>query len=119
MGQERVERRKQERFQVPKGAFVALKSNDIRVGPVVDVSPCGLGFRYIPRNLPSAGPCELQVFVGDNVYSYELPFETVFDAEVSGDVNMRRCGVKLGEAEQNGILNIENLIRKHRAERAL
>lgn len=44
---DRRERRKNQRFQVPKGAFVGLGPYFEKVGPIMDVSKGGLGFRYI------------------------------------------------------------------------
>ena len=44
---ERVERRKHRRFRVPESAFVTLRTHDVRVAQIIDISRGGLAFRYV------------------------------------------------------------------------
>ena len=42
-----IERRKQDRFKVGGGAFVSIKSDKDKVGPIRDINSDGFAFRYI------------------------------------------------------------------------
>jgi len=44
---ELIERRKNERFQAQGDTFVRPSSNRQRYGKIIDISKCGLAFRYV------------------------------------------------------------------------
>jgi hypothetical protein len=114
---ETVDQRQYNRFRVPKRVFVALRSHDVKVGQVIDMSVDGLAFSYIPREELSSGPFELQVFFADNVYVYRVPFKTIWDKEAeqlpSSTVRVRRCGVQFGEMAPHHISQLECFVENH------
>jgi hypothetical protein len=112
-----AEQRQYNRFRVPKGIFVALRSHDVKVGQVLDISMGGLAFDYIPREELSSGPSELQIFLVGNVYVYKIPFKSVWDQEAkqvsASSLRMRQCGVQFGELTGNQKSELEYFIRHH------
>jgi c-di-GMP-binding flagellar brake protein YcgR len=97
-----VERRKQKRFQVPPGTFVALFPDYIRAGPVLDLSMGGLAFTYMSEEKPPNGLFELEIILPEQAFHLQgVPFSTISDfvrEDVpSGYVTVRRCGVQFGE----------------------
>lgn len=46
-----VDRRKHKRFRVPESAFVTLRTHDVRVAQIIDISRGGLAFRYVGEGL--------------------------------------------------------------------
>ena len=113
---EMVEKRQYKRVQVPKGVFVALKSDHVEVGQVVDMSLTGLGFRYVPHYVPSNGPSELLIFSSGNAYLYKIPFKAVWDKELKGvpfNSATRRCGVQFGKLAPLHAFQLEYLIQKY------
>ena len=118
-----VEQRQYNRFRVPKRVFVALTSHDVKVGQVIDMSVGGLAFRYIPREVTSSGPFELQIFFAGNAYVYKVPFKAVWDKEVeqppSSTLKVRRCGVQFGELAPHHISQLEYFVKNHTVADAL
>jgi hypothetical protein len=111
-----VEKRQHKRTPVPKGVFVALRSDLVEVGQVVDMSLTGLGFRYVPHHAPSNGPSELLIFSRGNAYLYRIPFKTVWDKELKGlpfNSATRCCGVQFGELAPLHAFQLEYLIQKY------
>jgi hypothetical protein len=100
--QERVERRKYKRFQVPIGAFIVLGPDSTKLGRIVDVTMAGLGFQHIDRKAPLDGLRELDLFHVDNGFCLKkLPFQTIWDLEAKKDffgfLTTRRSGIQFGE----------------------
>jgi hypothetical protein len=94
---ERVERRRDKRFGVASGAHVMFGPHLSKVGEVMDISGSGLSFRYIGYQ-DSSESTELGV-LSDCFCFLKVPFETVFDFEVTdqlflGSIPVRRRGVR-------------------------
>lgn len=100
---ELVERRRQERFQVPKGAFVGLGPHYNNVGQIIDLSMGGLAFHYAGSKEPPKGLWKLDIFLNDgNFYLGKVPFRIVSDFEIAGKepsdpTTTRRSSVQFGD----------------------
>lgn len=114
----RVEHRKHKRFQIPKGSFAALGPDCTKVGPVVDMSMRGLGFRYVGSEEPPKGSY-VDIFLSEgDFYLGKVPIKTISDVEVvdkapSSSTTLRRCGVKFGTLTQNQKAQLERFILYH------
>ena len=94
------EHRKSERFQAPKGAFVAIGPAYDQVGPLTDLSTDGLAFQCLGSGEPTK-ESYVDVFMGDgdSFFLGKLPIETVSYVETpekgpSWSIITRRCSVK-------------------------
>jgi c-di-GMP-binding flagellar brake protein YcgR len=115
-----VERRKQKRFQVPTGTFVALIPDYVRAGPVLDLSMGGLAFTYMAEEKSPSGSSELEIILGDRAFHLSgVPFSTISDFvredAPSGYVTKRRCGVQFGELTDRQRLQLEYFIQNFAA----
>jgi hypothetical protein len=113
--QERVERRKYRRFQVPIGAFIVLGPDSTKLGRIIDVTMAGLGFHHIDRKEPWDGLCELDMFHVDNgFYLKKVPFQTIWDLEAKkgffGVLTTRRSGIQFGELTYRQRAELEHFI---------
>jgi hypothetical protein len=102
-----VERRKHERFQLPRSSFVAVRFHDTILGQIIDLSMSGLAFRYIGKESLNGAHLDI-FFIEDNFFWGDVPFVTVADFEtkllgkivVNGihprRITVRRCGDNLG-----------------------
>jgi hypothetical protein len=110
-----VERRKHKRFHVPIDACVALKSDCIEVGQVIDIGKGGLAFRYMPRQERSNGSIELDIFLADRRFCLsKVPFQAVSELEtheIDVGPSIKRCGVKFGELTHRQISHLEYFIQ--------
>lgn len=115
-----VERRKRKRFQVPTGAYVALRPDYIKVGQIIDMSMDGLAFDYVGDGKKSSTASrELDILMLDGAFHlYKIPCRIISDFRAyqspSGpSISMRRCGVHFGEltAYQSG--RLDYFIEKH------
>jgi hypothetical protein len=115
---EPVERRKHERFQIPHGAFVILKSYDNKVGQIADISPDGLTFIYHTTGEGSATATELDILVaGSPIHMNKIPCRTISDVEIDTDIHRslikRRCGMQFGMLDQDQMFQLNSLIQHH------
>ncbi len=63
-----IERRKQNRFKVRDDAFVSIKSDKDKIGPIRDISGDGFAFNYIGKKGEIYGPLEVDIFIQDQVF---------------------------------------------------
>ncbi|MBW2174892.1 MAG: hypothetical protein JRF64_09755 [Deltaproteobacteria bacterium] len=82
--QESIETKEHRRFKVPKDAFVALRSNYIKLGQIEHVGMDGLEFRYATVN--------------------ETPFPAL---------PMRQCDVKFGALTPNQRSQLEYFVHNY------
>ncbi len=114
-----LERRKHERFQVPRGAFVGVGPYFMKVGPITDMSIDGLAFRYIGSEEPSNRSHKLDIFLTDgDFYLGKIPFETISDSQIvnkapSSSITMRRSGVQFRKLTHYQISHLESFIQNH------
>ena len=114
---ERVERRKHKRFQIRKGGFVGLGPYFGKVGPIIDVSIGGLGFRYIGSEETNGS--YLDIFLADDdFYLRNVRFKTIWDFKtvdetLSSSVTMRRRGVQFKKLTDHQRSQLEYFIKNH------
>jgi hypothetical protein len=110
-----AERRQHQRFHVPIDACVALKSDCIEVGQVIDIGKGGLAFRYVPRQEQSNGSIELDIFLADRRFCLtKVPFQAVSELEtheIDFRPSIKRCGVQFGELTHRQISHLEYFIQ--------
>jgi len=118
---ELVERRKHKRLQL-KGDGVALlrtsSPHSTIVGEIIDISPGGVGFRYIAGDEQFNGSSELSLVSADHsFYLGNLPIKTISDLEMAkfpfGSVSTRRRGVKFGNLKQSQSFALEHFMRNY------
>jgi PAS domain S-box-containing protein len=79
---ERVERRRDERFKVQSGALLISISHSIVLGQVGDLSMGGLAFSYVPEGKRPIESAELNIFLADYGFHLDsIPFESIWDFE--------------------------------------
>jgi hypothetical protein len=116
---ESVEGRKHRRFKVPKDAFVALRSDYLKLGQIEHVGIDGLEFSYATSEGPLDAPFELDIFLaGTAFYLYKVPFQTVSDAETVNEtpfpsLPIRQCAVQFGELTTNQRSQLEYFIQNY------
>jgi c-di-GMP-binding flagellar brake protein YcgR len=120
-GEKPVERRKHRRFEVQNDIPVILRSNDIKVGSVVDLSMGGLGFRYAGIEKPIGESGKLSILPdNDSFYLYKIQCKSVWDCRTGKDlhsfIGMRRCGVRFGELTPDQKARLEYFIEQHTSE---
>jgi c-di-GMP-binding flagellar brake protein YcgR len=94
-----VEHRKHQRFQAPKGVFVGVGPDFVKVGPLRDLSLDGLAFRYVGDEIVLNGSYVDMFMTEGDFYLGKLLIEIVSDIEVvkktpSDSKTLRRCCVK-------------------------
>ncbi len=117
-GKKPAERRKHKRFKVQNDTFVMLRSNDTKVGPIIDVSMDGLGFHYVGSKKPIGESAKLSILPAeDSSYLYKIPCRAVWDRKVNenhfSSISMRRCGVQFGELTPYQKAQLEQFIQDH------
>ena len=117
-----VERRKHERFQLPRSSFVAVRCHDTILGQIIDLSMSGLAFRYIGKESLVGAHLDI-FFIEDNFLWGDVPFVTVADFEtkllgkiaVNGihprRITVRRCGGQFGDLTESQTSRLEYLVR--------
>jgi len=113
----RRERRKHKRFQVPKGGFVGLGPYFGKVGPIIDVSKGGLGFRYVGS--AESNGSYLDMFLADkDFFLREVRFKPIWDSQIvneklSSSVTMRLQGVQFKKLTHYQRSQLEYFIQNH------
>jgi hypothetical protein len=113
------ENAKQERFQVSKDAFVALRSDYLKLGRIENIGRDGLEFSYATSEGPLDQPFELDIFLaGTAFYLYKVPFRTVADAEGANEtpfpsLTMRHCAVQFDELTDNQKSQLDYFIHNY------
>jgi hypothetical protein len=117
--QEKVERRKHQRFQVQDGAFAVFTPGFCNWSQIIDISMGGLAFFYTGvEQLPNAS-FDLGISLANvGFYLGKLPFKVVSDLEIANKVangfrTTRRCGVEFGKLTLNQISQLEYFIGKY------
>ena len=121
-----VERRKHKRFKVKEGAFVEFdkprffildKPLIIRHAPLMDISRCGLAFKYGDREKWSHDYDELAISKRNNEFKIDkVPFQVCSDfiiSQNSDSTSMRRCGAKFGDLNSSQKANLYSFMNAH------
>ena len=101
MWEDRVERRRYKRFQVPAGAFIVLGPDSTKLGRITDIGLGGIGFCHVDRRAPLGELRQFDMFHVDNGFSLKkVPFEKIWDGEFKkglfGFMTTRRTGIQFG-----------------------
>jgi len=97
-----IEKRKHKRFRSKEFAYAAFRSQNMKIGQIVDISKGGLAFHYIADGDQINGARELEIYLAVNGFHMEaVPFNTVSDFVLPNEfplstVIMRRRGVQFG-----------------------
>ncbi len=95
-----IERRKHKRFNVKKGAFVALSSDYNKMGQIKDIGGGGLSFLYYGAGEKLNGSAEVEIFsTVDDFYLKKLRVRIVSDLaqgnkDSSSSISMRQVGMR-------------------------
>jgi c-di-GMP-binding flagellar brake protein YcgR len=119
---EDIARRRQERLPIQNDTFVVLKSEDTKVGRIVDISMVGLTFHYVGRAKGLSKSAELGIFSAQNdFYLYRVPCEVVSDRKLyehhPSPISMRRCGVQFRNLTQRQVSQLQDFIQSHAGRR--
>ena len=113
-----VERRKHKRSKVQDDTFVLLKSDDTRLGSLIDITMNGLGFHYIGREEALSELAQLGILLPDNhFYLFKVPCKIISDLKLyknhPSPISMRRCGVQFGELTQSQASQLQYFIQNY------
>lgn len=118
MQQERVERRKYKRFQVPIGAFIVLGPESTKLGRITDVGLGGLGFCPVDKKMALDGVQEFDMFHVDNGFNLKkIQFQTIWDSGfrkgLFGFMTTRRTGIQFEGLTYSQRSQLEHFILSH------
>ena len=97
-----MESRKHTRLIARDDSFVELKGDGVRGGMILDISPGGLSFSYLPEETPIDGFKYVEIYQAKNQFRLsDVPCAIVYDTFDSatgpqGDT-CRRCGLRFGQ----------------------
>jgi hypothetical protein len=117
--EESIERRKHKRFQVPVDAYVALRSDYVEVGQVIDIGMGGLAFRFVPKEDWSKEAVELDIFMANRSYCLcKVPFKTISEFKITDEdhtcgITVKRGSVKFGKLTHDQRSHLEYFIQNH------
>jgi hypothetical protein len=117
---EPVERRKNTRFKVHNGAYVAVGTHYDKVGRIMDISMSGLSFLYVGDKERTQGSHANIFFTEANFYLEKVPADTIVDLEITDESRaasspVRRCGLKFGTLTPNERSQVEFFIQNYGA----
>ena len=118
-GQGETERRKEKRYQVKKGAFVAVRPLYEKIGRVTNISQGGLAFRYMDTGSQEKGTRELDIFVISNAFRLDrIPVRIISDLDVPekpfpGSLPLRDCRAEFGELNRDQAVQLDYFIRNY------
>ncbi len=114
-----IERRKQNRFKVRDDAFVSIKSDKDKIGPIRDISGDGFAFSYIGKKGEIYGRLEVDIFYsGSGIYVQKLKAKTISDFKIdkkapSSFLAIRQCCVQFCELTDDQVSSLDNFIQKY------
>ena len=115
---ERVERRKHQRFQAPKGVFIGVGPQDVEVGRLRNISMDGLAFRYLGVEEPISGSYVDMFMTKGDFYLGKLPIKIISDVRVlkttsSDTITLRECWVKFEKLTPQQEAKLKEFIETH------
>jgi hypothetical protein len=114
-----VEQRKHKRFSVSNGAFIALRPDYLKVGPVANIGMDGLAFTYLVDDGTAPDQSfELDIFLTDQTFLLEgVPFTIISDFHIDGipfsSVKTRQMCVQFGDLTPDQKAHLEYFIQNH------
>jgi hypothetical protein len=115
---QQVERRKQKRFSVSNGAFVALRPDYLKVGQVKNIGMDGLAFTYLMDDGKPDRSFELDIFLADQTFWLEgVPFTIISDFRIDGipfsSIRTRQMHVQFRDLTPDQKAHLEYFIQNH------
>jgi hypothetical protein len=115
------ERRKDKRFQAPRGAFAVLvrEPDFAQLGQIVDIGRHGLAFRYMDKPERGGGSLKLDILLRRRNFCLEgVAVKTISDFEIDNQATnpshrTRRRGVKFLGLTHNQKFELEHFIRNY------
>jgi len=113
-----VERKKNNQYKVQNDTFVVLRSNDTKVGRIIDISMDGLAFHYIGKENSLDETGELGIISAENsFYLYNVPCKILTDCKVyknhPSPISMRRCDVQFQKSTKDQRSQLEHFIQNY------
>jgi len=113
-----VERRKHKRSEVQDDTFVLLRSDDTKLGTLINITMNGLTFHYIGREEALSELAQLGILLPDNhFYLFKVPCKIISDLKLyknhPSPISMRRCGVQFGELTQSQASQLQYFIQNY------
>ena len=113
-----VERRKHKRSEVQDDTFVLLRSDDTKLGTLINITMNGLTFHYIGREEALSELAQLGILFPDNhFYLFKVPCKIISDLKLyknhPSPISMRRCGVQFGELTQSQASQLQYFIQNY------
>jgi hypothetical protein len=118
-GQDTLDRRKHQRFQVQEGACAVFKPDFCNWGQIVDVSRGGLGFRYTGGEQLAKASYLLGISLATvGFYLHDIPFKAIWDCDITKEATSSfpkttQCGVQFGKLTPYQISQLEYFILNH------
>jgi len=118
-GEQKVERRRDRRFQVPKRVFVEVRRpHHSKLGEIINISMGGVAFRYLAAKEPSNGSHKLNIFFDEGGFRLnDILLETVTDFGTHKIpytyITMRRSGVQFSSLTHHQISQLEHFIENY------
>lgn len=113
-----VERRKHKRSEVQDDTFVLLRSDDTKLGTLINITMNGLTFHYIGREEALSELAQLGILLPDShFYLFKVPCKIISDLKLyknhPSPISMRRCGVQFGELTQSQASQLQYFIQNY------
>jgi hypothetical protein len=115
---ERVERRKHQRYQAPKGVFIGVGPHDTEVGRLRNISMDGLTFRYLGADEQLIGSYVDIFMTNGDFYLGRIPIKIISDARVvsttsSDSITLKECWVKFEKLTSQQEDKLREFIENH------
>jgi len=101
------------------GAFVSVKSDHDKIGPIRDISRDGFAFRYLGEEGQIYGPLEVDIFfAGSGPCVQKIKSKTISDFKTgkktsSSSLAIRQCCAQFCELTDDQISQLHNFIEKY------
>jgi hypothetical protein len=114
-----TERRKHQRYQVQRNAFVLLRNESMNPGQITEISLGGMVFRYNCRNGNSPGASEIDIMLADftnaflirNLHVNALSDRAISEENPIGSTRSRKQVVRFGRLTPNQTSRLKYFIR--------
>ena len=114
-----VERREHKRFNVKKGIFAVLGTDNFVLGQIKNISMRGLAFEFPDTGVRVAGSTEMEIF--SKIYDYylkKIPIKIIEDYEVERNVAfsslpIRRLSIQFGKISSAQRLLLDHFLQNY------
>ncbi len=117
-GEDPSDRRKEIRFRVREGAFVAPKADERKLWQILDISRGGMAFRYVGNEASIDWADELDIVTADTVFSLEdISYKSISDFEIidktASSYQVRRHSLQFRNLNRSQTTMLEYFIQNH------